>query len=354
MKSLVFVIIYFIFYFLMVYYYQIANGGIYMTYYIIGTIFYTFFGVFFYCKKYLKEHSFSIKTFFYFIFICLNMLFIILLPIIYDRLFSLFLLAVSLLGIFVKPSKSTNKMDGVILLKSILFAYYFFYLPYLVFYMYRFEEVKMMYVKSISLILLVYLATFLFGYNRNLVSKLDESKKTIKKVIRYGSNIFIFVVFFGIILSLLKDDQKLLKFDFIYDYTYEPIFQVEDNTIDGDVYDFSYDDTYVYYILRDNANDTYQFRLYNHQTDTLEYEKTIHEGTRPDYQADYQYFIKFDNQVYIFLDDGIYLYKDKMMYRTSSIDGTKTQKFIMDDKLYIYNEEMNMMYTSDKIDCLNK
>jgi hypothetical protein len=278
------------------------------------------------------------------------MLIIIVFPFIFNKFTQIIFLLVIIISNFSKPSKSTKKVKIDILVQLVMIAYYVFYLPYLVFYMFRFEEVKMMYLKSISLIVLVYLVTFLFGYIWKLVTNMSESKKKIKKGINYGKGIFFIILLFGIVRYFEDEEQKFTHLEFIYDYTYESIYQVQDNTVDGQVYDFSFDDTYVYYLLRDHANDTYQFRLYNHKTNTLEYSEIVFEDESPNFQTDYQYFVKFDNQVYIFLDDGIYLYKDGMMNRLSNIDGTNTEKFIMDDQLYIYSEELNTMYTLDQID----
>lgn len=317
-----------------------------MTYYIFGVTLITLFSVLFYCLDFYSKNKFTLLSLLKLCLMHILLFYILIVPVLnHQLLFYFILLIVNFRTIYIRSKEDKSKINTSIsvLIKVVYMVYMFIYLPLSILYFYRYHDRNTMIIQTSLILLVVYGLAFIFYYFKENIF--------IRNLIKFQFVVF-GIVSVGLLLvvtrtSYIKNENR----EFLYDYKSENLFSLEVDVTSTKIHDFSYDDTYVYYIMDNYNEDEITLNIFNKNTNELVFTKVLSEEVYSLYDFNRNsVFKEFNNKTYLFLDEGVYLFDNNEMVMISTINGYIADKFIVDNELYIYSETTRTMYKMEQDD----
>lgn len=227
----------------------------------------------------------------------------------------------------------------------------YLYLPLLMLDYFKYYSLEKMILYPVLVLIIVSVLLFLPAF---LKSKVKLVVSTVFSVILMALAITGFVTILKPQITTV--DGELRLFDIYDDYYSSNVLSVKDGTKNGEIREYYYDDTFVYYIVDD---DSYTFKVYDYISETLVFSYKLDENSRFGNWKFQDIIVHTENTIYCFLNDGVYIYYNGSLIKQNTFDINDTSQFIYNDTFYFeyYDENLDtkqMYKVTDTIEATNE
>lgn len=216
-----------------------------------------------------------------------------------------------------------NKKSIKILFTPIMYIYLFVYIPFLTIYYFRYLPLGKE-ILAVSIVFLFYIALI-------VVLKLTKVHK--------WPNYFLYLIItclavFGSIFIIVStpafttDNNQKRSLDPFSDYYSENLISVEDGTLNGELEDYYFDDTFIYYLVTEDYHHISFFKPSQYTFKVYDYKQSIEvfSYTYEDVNPAKKVFTYTDSTLYCFLDNALYTYSNNELTKitnhyTNNIDS---------------------------------